>query len=108
MNMVQSIPSDVQSVVNQIITNYKPQKIVLFGSQAEGLASPDSDYDLFMVKDTSGTIADRQYDVWKSINNWSIPFDFVVYTPQEIIKARGHGSWFLNNIETKGKILYAN
>ncbi len=106
--MIQSIPSDVQSVVNQIIANYKPQKIILFGSQAEGLASPDSDYDLFMVKDTSGTITQRQYDVWKSINDWSIPFDFIVYTPREVAEAKHNGSWFMKQIETKGKTLYAN
>ncbi|MFH1720341.1 MAG: nucleotidyltransferase domain-containing protein [Patescibacteria group bacterium] len=106
--MIQLIPSDVQSVVNQIITNYKPQKIILFGSQAEGLASPDSDYDLFMVKNTSGTITQRQYDVWKSIDDWSIPFDFIVYTPQEVAKAKDNGSWFMKQIESKGKTLYAN
>lgn len=105
--MIQLIPSDVQSVVNQIITNYRPQKIILFGSQTEGL-SPDSDYDLFMVKDTSGTITQRQYDVWKSIDDWSIPFDFIVYTPQEVTEAKRNGSWFMKQIETKGKTLYAN
>lgn len=102
------IPSNVQTVVDQIITNYKPQKIILFGSQAEGHASSDSDYDLFMVKDTSGSISRRQYDVWKSIDNWSIPFDFIVYTPQEVAQAKHEKSWFLNHIETKGEILYAN
>ena len=101
-------PTNVQSVVNQIITNYKPQKIVLFGSQAQGQATPDSDYDLFMIKDTSGSITKRQYDVWKSIDNWSIPFDFIVYTPQEVEQAKKNKSWFMGQIESKGKILYAN
>jgi len=108
MDMTESIPTQVQAVINQIITNYKPQKVILFGSHAEGNATTDSDYDLFMVKDTSGTIAERQYTVWKSINNWSIPFDFVVYTPQEVIEAKRRGSWFMNHIETNGRILYAN
>lgn len=106
--MTQSVPTQVQNVVNQIITNYKPKKIILFGSQAEGLASPDSDYDLFMIKDTSGSIAQRQYDVWKSIDDWSIPFDFIVYTPQEIADAKRNGSWFMKQIESKGKTLYAD
>ena len=106
--MNRAIPKDVQTIVDQIITNYKPQKIVLFGSRAEGHATTDSDYDLFMIKDTSGTIARRQYDVWKSIDNWSIPFDFIVYTPKEVKQANNEKSWFLNQIETKGKILYAN
>ena len=106
--MIQQIPVNVQTIVNQIITNYKPEKVVLFGSHAEGHATSDSDYDLFMIKDTSGTITKRQYDVWKSISNWSIPFDFIVYTPQEVAKAKQSGSWFMNYIETKGKVLYAN
>lgn len=102
MNMVQSIPIHVQKVINQIITNYKPQKVILFGSQAEGQATVDSDYDLFMVKNTSGTIAERQYTVWKSINNWSVPFDFVVYTPKEIIEAKRHLSTAHLNHDNKG------
>jgi len=106
--MIQPIPDHVRAVVDQIITNYKPQKIVLFGSQSTGPTTEDSDYDLFMIKDTSGTIAKRQYDVWKSIDNWSIPFDFIVYTPQEVTQAKKEKSWFLNQIETKGTVLYAN
>ena len=61
-----------------------------------------------MIKNTSGTISKRQYDVWKSIDNWSIPFDFIVYTPEEVKQATIDKSWFLNQIETKGKVLYAN
>jgi len=106
--MNRAIPKEVQTIVDQIITNYKPQKIVLFGSQAEGHATADSDYDLFMIKDTSGSLSTRQYNVWKSIDNWSIPFDFIVYTPQEVVQAKREKSWFLNQIETKGKVLYAN
>lgn len=106
--MNQALPHHVSVVVDQIIANYKPSKIVLFGSQSTGNATIDSDYDLFMIKDTSGTIAKRQYDVWKSIDNWSIPFDFIVYTPQEVTQAKKEKSWFLNQIETKGTILYAN
>lgn len=105
--MEQSLPPAVKVVVDQIITNYKPQKIVLFGSQAEGHASPESDYDLFMIKDTSGTISSRQYDVWKSIDDWSTPFDFIVYTPQEVAQAKKNDSWFMKQIESKGKVLYA-
>jgi len=106
--MTPAIPTRVQSIVDQLITNYKPAKVVLFGSHAEGAATPDSDYDLFIIKDTSGTISSRQYDVWKSISDWSIPFDFIVYTPNEVERAKKENSWFLKQIETKGKVLYAN
>lgn len=40
-------------IIQNIINNYSPQKIVLFGSYARGEAHEGSDIDLMLIKETS-------------------------------------------------------
>jgi predicted nucleotidyltransferase len=39
----------LNSVVERLVTLYRPERIYLFGSVARGDAGPDSDYDLMIV-----------------------------------------------------------
>ena len=42
----------VNQVAEQIVKNFKPQKIILFGSYALGNPHPESDLDLLVIIDT--------------------------------------------------------
>ena len=44
---------DLPSEIQHLITNYKPEKVILFGSRAKGTAHEDSDYDFLIIKETS-------------------------------------------------------
>ncbi len=48
----------LQDAISRLVEAYRPQAIWLFGSQARGDASPDSDYDLMVIVDDN---ADRQH-----------------------------------------------
>lgn len=96
----------LSDIVSQLKNSYKPEKIVLFGSAAAGITTKDSDFDLFLIKDTEDKLADRLQKVWHSIKSWEIPLDFVIYTPKEVQKAKKDGSVFLKEIEEKGVTLY--
>lgn len=46
---------DIQTLQNEIVERLRPldpEKIILFGSYAQGTATDDSDVDLFLIKDT--------------------------------------------------------
>ena len=45
--------TQIQQVVQRIADNYRPDKIILFGSYAEGTANDDSDIDLLIIKETN-------------------------------------------------------
>ena len=43
----------IQAIADKIAREYKPEKIILFGSYAWGHPHEDSDLDFFIVKKTS-------------------------------------------------------
>src|SRR3954465_8341613 len=50
----------IQRLLERIIARWDPQQVWLFGSRARGDATPDSDWDLFVVVDDSA--ADDELD----------------------------------------------
>jgi predicted nucleotidyltransferase len=43
----------LQAIVQRLLAAGQPQKIILFGSQAQGQAGCDSDYDLLLIENSS-------------------------------------------------------
>ena len=65
-----NIQDSFSDIIQSIINNYDPQKIVLFGSYARGEVHEGSDIDLMVIKETSKRFIDRIADVIK-LNNTS-------------------------------------
>lgn len=97
---------EIQQLVNEIAEGYKPDKIYLFGSYANGTPNADSDIDLFIVKDTNKRKNERSIDVRMTIKHYINSMDIIVYTPAELKKAM---TYFMNigkiAVNT-GKLLY--
>lgn len=74
----------ITQLVKEIADGYKPEKIYLFGSYANGVPNFDSDIDLFIVKETDERWIDRRIAARKSIKNYIAPMDIIVYTPKEV------------------------
>jgi predicted nucleotidyltransferase len=97
----------VEEIVRRIVDNYKPEKIILFGSYAYGIPTKDSDLDLLVVKDTDLPRHKRAREIRKHL--WGIceiPKDIIVYTPKEIDEWREVDQAFVTEVVKKGKILY--
>lgn len=93
-------------VTKRIVDNYNPEKIILFGSYAWGKPNKDSDMDIFIVKKTKDSYKTaRQID--GEIFPRPFPMDIIVYNPKKIAERLKLGDFFIRNILTKGKILYA-
>ncbi|MDA2922865.1 nucleotidyltransferase domain-containing protein [Patescibacteria group bacterium AH-259-L07] len=96
----------IQAVVNKIVQEYHPEKIILFGSYVWGKPGPDSDVDLFIITKTENTRAlAREID--GLLFPRLFPIDVLVYTPEHVEKRKKRGDFFINDILTKGKVLYA-
>lgn len=97
----------IQKVTNKIVREFKPEKIILFGSYAWGKPHQDSDVDLFIVKESRQRRIDRERKLRSLlIGNDFPPMDLLIYTPQEIKKRLAIKDFFINDILTKGKVLY--
>jgi len=91
--------------VHQIASRIKPEKIILFGSYAEGNYTEESDVDLLIIFETDRKTTEVSVDISLMIKH-TFPIDIIVKTPQEIEKRRCAGDFFINQIINNGIVLY--
>ncbi len=98
----------IEAIVKRLITEYKPEKVILYGSYANGTPDRDSDIDLLIVKETSSRLLDRWVEVQSLITDLhrSVPVDTLVLTPTEINRRLTVGDQFVADILTRGEVLY--
>lgn len=97
----------IEEIVRRIAENYKPKKIILFGSYAYGHPTKGSDLDLLVVKNTDLPRYKRAREIRKYLWGISeIPKDIIVYTQREIEDWKNVKAAFITEVMRKGKILY--
>lgn len=105
----EKIDEVIKGMLALLIARYKPSKVILFGSHAQGNQNVDSDIDLLIIKDTEERFIDRWCTVGTILagSHPSIPVDTIVLTPQEISLRVSVGDQFIIDILKNGKLLYA-
>ena len=99
----------VKSVADKIAKEYKPEKIILFGSFAWGEPNEDSDIDLLVVKKSDRSNLEMMRDIHKIISDRGEAADVLVYTPEQLEKSiNKNKNLFLEDILRNGKVIYAN
>ncbi len=106
--MKEEVKTILSEVVEKLKNEYKPLKIILFGSYAYGNPKEDSDIDLLILKNTDKRRVDRFVWVKRIIYNpnYKIPVSPLVYTPNELEERLRMGDDFIKEIIQKGVILY--
>ena len=96
----------INQVVETIVQNVHPDKVILFGSYANGNPGEDSDLDLLVIKDMPQKRIQRGREIRKYLRGIGIPIDLLVYTPQEIEEWRDTKAAFITKIIDQGQVLY--
>lgn len=106
--MEEEVKNILSEIVEKLKSEYKPLKIILFGSYAYGNPTEDSDIDLLILKDTNKRRVDRFVQVKRIIYNpnCKIPVSPLVYSPEELEERLRIGDDFIKEIIQKGTILY--
>jgi len=104
----EKIEKELERIVAVLASEYKPQKIILFGSLAKGIKKTSQDIDLFLVKDTSTKFYLRGLEARKILGNSTpfLPLDIIIYTPNEFERAKKENRFFLEKVLETGKVLY--
>lgn len=92
------------SLQHQIVKICAPKKIILFGSQAKGTATEQSDIDLCIVAETANKrklLTDLYCDT-----DSEKPIDFLLYTPEEWDKNVNDVQSFAYKLNREGVLLY--
>lgn len=102
-----TLKKQIEEIVRRIVDNYKPEKIILFGSYAYGHPTRQSDLDLLVVKDSNLPRYKRAQEIRKHLWGLSeIPKGIIVYTQKEIDDWKNVKAAFITEVMRKGKILY--
>jgi predicted nucleotidyltransferase len=96
----------LEHIMHVLTTQYQPEKVILFGSLAEGTVGEWSDIDLVIIKDTSLPFLQRLKEV-ALLCRVSVSVDFLVYTPDEFAHmVADNNPFIIKEILQQGKVLY--
>lgn len=97
--------AQIENLCRQIVENFNPQKIILFGSHAYGEPTADSDVDLLVVMPFEGSDAHKAVEILLNLKT-GVPLDLLVRTSEQIRERIEMEDFFMREIINKGKLLY--
>ena len=105
-------PQELERALDDIVTRlrdkYQPEKIILFGSYADGTADEDSDVDLLIIKQTDKRFIDRWTEVRRILSdaNRFFGLDTLVMSAEEVRDRLERGDSFIRQIVRDGRLIY--
>jgi len=100
-----ALQAELDRILPIIVSEYKPEKVIVFGSLTTGLFDEWSDIDLIIVKETDKRFFERMDEVLSMIKPEE-GLDLLVYTPAEFAELCIKRRFFRVEILTKGRIIY--
>jgi predicted nucleotidyltransferase len=95
----------VEDVCRRIAEEFKPEKIILFGSHAYGQPTPESDLDLLVVMPYEESYFLQAMKIRRRLGLVT-PMDLLVRTPEELQYRLDIGDRFMREIVERGKVMY--
>ena len=97
----------IRALSKHIAKNFDPEQIILFGSHAYGKPTAFSDVDLLVVMDTPKGEMETIIEIIDSLPDVLFSVDILARSRSAIKRRQSIGDRFMNEIVTKGKVLYA-
>jgi uncharacterized protein len=102
----QKLNQALEDILEVLKTHYRPEKVILFGSFAEGEVQEWSDIDLVIIKETTLPFLQRLKEV-ALLCLARVGVDYLVYTPEEFAQMIVEKNPFIiEEVLGKGKVLY--
>ncbi|MDE0397591.1 MAG: HEPN domain-containing protein [Candidatus Poribacteria bacterium] len=97
---------DIQATCDDIVREFSPLQVILFGFYAYGTPTEDSDVDLLVVMDIPESETRRQAVEIRQRITRRFPMDLLVRSPEELAYRISYNDWLLREITEKGEVLY--
>jgi len=95
----------IRQLGRDIGREFRPERVLLFGSYARGTATADSDVDLLIVLPFEGKPVQKSVEIRLKLRP-SFPVDLVVRTPENVRERVAMGDDFMRELLEEGKVLY--
>ena len=91
----------IQATCDDIVREFTPLQVILFGSYAYGTPTEDSDVDLLVVMDIpKSEFRNKAVEIRERIPH-RFSLDLLVRSPEEIASRVSYNDWFLREITEK-------
>jgi len=97
--------ADIRKLARRIVREFNPERVVLFGSFAEGTATADSDVDLLVVLSFRGTPLRKSVEILNRLDV-RFPIDLVARRPEDVRRRYTEGDPLIREALDRGKVLY--
>ena len=105
--MIEStVQRKIEEMVRRIVERFHPEQVILFGSYARGKAGPDSDVDLLVVMQVSGSKRKIAVEIDLALAGMGLPKDIIVVTPEEVARLRDIVGTIVYPAVREGKVMY--
>ena len=99
---------EIQATCDDIVREFAPLQVILFGSYAYGTPTADSDVDLLVVMDIpKSEFLPQAIEIRQRIPR-RFRMDLLVRSPEEIAYRLSYNDWFLREITEKGQLLHGS
>lgn len=93
-------------MVRRLVSQFAPERIILFGSHARGEAGPDSDVDLLVIKPVAGSLRSERIAMRVALRGTGSPKDTVLATPEDADRWQHVEGTIIHEALTTGTVLY--
>ena len=97
--------SQIQAFSQQIVEQFQPDQIILFGSYAYGQPNQDSDVDLLVILPFEGLPVYKAIEIRKKLRP-TFSLDLIARTSKQIQQRLDMGDFFIQDILKRGHILH--
>ena len=95
---------EISTFCQRLAVEYRPSRIVLFGSYARGEPRADSDVDLLVVMPFKGSGVSKAAEMIRKLRP-SFAVELVIRTPKDVARRLAMNDFFLKEA-TRGRLLY--
>ena len=100
----------LERMVQVIVEEVDPERVILFGSRARGDAAADSDVDLIVVESAPfGADRNRDFEetrLWRALASFHVPKDILVFSRDEVDYWHDSLNHVLARALREGTVLY--
>ena len=96
---------EIRRYAERLAKEFRPRKIILFGSHARGQAREYSDVDLLVVLPFRVRPAQKSADIQMRLRP-TFPLDLLVRTPSQVRRRLAQGDSFLREVMENGQVLH--
>ena len=96
----------IKEVVARILAVAKPERIILFGSAAMGVTTPDSDLDLLIIESDFKSQREENIRLREALRGINIPVDIFAMTLERFEETKGVIGGLAYPANKYGKVIY--